>query len=299
LPYTGNMTRSWFPVVFACLAPLSQAIYGAGSLDAPGFDYVGMLSGSSAAVVGPNWVLTAKHVGGVEFLLNGVKYVAEQRYDNPDADIALLRFKETFAGWYSPYYGDPTGQTLHYVGFGLTASFRTESVCLEAYGASGAQYMYTGYHMATNTGGVKRMMTNTAGGLQTVDYGWGAGWIQKCIVADLDYTSDLAPAGSRVDTLGDGGATALEGGLLYGDSGSPAFLLVNGQWRIVGVNVAIDDANGPNPGGDDNYLDFGDVFYSTWVGEYREWMETTMNPVPEPANLGLGLAAALRKRRKK
>jgi len=296
------MGRGLVLLGLASLAPASNAVYGVGTLDASGFDYVGMLSGASAAVIAPNWVLTAKHVGGVEFWLNGRLYVAEQRFDNPEADISLLRFKETFSGWYSPYYDDPTGKTLAYVGYGLSASFRTKSVCLSAYGLGGAPYMYTGYHMEGNTGGVKRMATNVAGGIRTLDYGWGPGWIQKCIVADLDYTSDMAPAGSRVDTLGDGGATPSEGGVLYGDSGSPALLRVDGQWRVVGVNVDIEDSNGPNPGGNDNYLDFGDTFYSTWVGGYREWMETTMNPVPEPATLasvGLGLAMIFRVRRKK
>lgn len=268
-------------------------MYGVGSLDASGFDYVGMLGGASAAVIAPNWVLTAKHVGGTTFYLNGSQYVADARYDNPDADISLLHFTNSFSGWYSPYFGNPIGQTLTYVGYGLTAELRTS--------ANGSSYPYTGYHMLSGTGGVKRRVTNVAGAIDTVDYGWGAGWISTCIVADLDYSTDLAPTDSRVDTLGDGGAIAEEGGLLYGDSGSPTLLMVNGSWRVVGVNISIGDSNGPNPGGDDNYLDFGDTFYSTWVGGYQGWMNTTM-AVPEPGTIvlvGLGLAAVCRRRLKK
>lgn len=296
------MKKPWLIAGLACLSSSTFAIYGAGSLDATGFDYVGMLSGASAATIAANWVLTAKHVGGVDFYLNGVHYVADRRYDNPDADISLLHFNQSFSGWYSPFFNNPIGQQLTYVGFGLTAAFRTKPVCLSSYGPLGVSYINTGYHMLDATGGVKRMATNVAGGIRTLNYGWGPGWIQQCIVADLDYTTSFAPSASKVDTLGDGAATANEGGLLYGDSGSPALLKVDGQWRVVGVNVDIQDNNGPNPGGNDNFLDFGDTFYSTWVGGYKNWMETTMNPVPEPATvgiLGLGLLAACRRRLKK
>jgi hypothetical protein len=290
-----SMWRRAFILAVAAIAPSSFAMYGVGSLDATGFDWVGMISGASGEVISPHWVMTAKHVGGTSFTLNGATYTATQRFDHPTSDISLLYFSDvTFGGWYSPYYADPTGETLTYVGYGLTATARVES--------STELYPYTGYHMVSGSGGVKRLMTNTAGGLETVDYGWGSAWITTCIAADLDYTSELSPETSRVDTLGDGGATSEEGGLLYGDSGSPALLKVDGIWRVVGINVDIEDANGPNPGGDDNYLDFGDTMYSTWVGAYQGWMETTMSSVPEPASLSVlafGGVFLLLKRKKK
>jgi len=272
-----------------CITGSSFGIYGVGSLDASEFTYVGM----SGAVIGPNWVITAKHVGGMGFTLNRTYYVADARYDNPTADISLLHFTNTFSGWYSPYYGDPTGKVLTYVGYGLTAESRT---------AANSSYPNTGYHVLDGYDGIKRKMTNTAGGFDIVDYGWGPAWLTKSIVADLDYSTPDAPASSQVDTLGDGGATDYEGGIMFGDSGSSTLLFVDGQWRVVGVNIAIDDRNGPNPGGNDNYADFGDVFYSAWVGEYQNWVETTMNPVPEPATValvGFGLIAVCRRRLKK
>lgn len=282
------MKRSLAFCGLLCLAGSSFGIYGTGSLDASEFSYVGM----SGAVIGPNWVITAKHVGGMGFTLNGSYYAADARYDNPTADISLLHFAKAFAGWYSPYYGDPTGKVLTYVGYGLTAEART---------AANSANPNTGYHVLDGTGGVKRKMTNIAGGFDIVDYDWGPAWLTKSIVADLDYSTPDAPASSQVDTLGDGGATDNEGGIMFGDSGSSALLFVDGQWRVVGVNIAIDDRNGPNPGGNDNYSDFGDVFYSAWVGEYQNWIDTTM-AVPEPttiALLGLGIAAAVRRRRRK
>jgi hypothetical protein len=262
-------------------------MYGYGSLDATGFDDVGMLSGASCEVIAPNWVMTAKHVGGMTVTLDGVDYTADARYDNPDADMSLLHFTNTFSSYYAPYYGNVIGQTLTYVGYGLTADLRTSG-----------QYAYTGYDIDWSSGGVLRKMTNNAGRLTQEDDGYGDGW---CIEADLDSSYSQSPPGSQIDYLGDGPATANEGGLLFGDSGSPALIQIDGQWRTVGVNIDIEYTNGPDVGGWNDYCNFGDTFYSTSVGSYQNWMQTTMGVVPEPTTLVAlavgGLAFLARRRR--
>ena len=249
----------------------AHAIYGAGSLDATGFNDVGMLSGASCEVIAPNWVMTAKHVGGMTMTLDGVNYTADTRYDNPDADMSLLHFSNTFSSYYAPYFGSVVGQTLTYVGYGLSADLRTSG-----------PYAYTGYDIDWSSAGVLRMMTNTAGRVTQEDDGYGNGW---CIEADLDSGYAQSPPGSQIDYLGDGPATPNEGGLLFGDSGSPALVEIGGQWRTVGVNIDIEYTNGPDVGGWNDYCNFGDTFYSTSVGAYQNWIQTTMNPTPEPVSV--------------
>lgn len=287
-----TVASRWMVVGALCSAgAAAHAIYGVGDMSGASFTDVGMLSGASCEVIGSHWVMTAKHVGGMTIYLNGTTYTADARYDNPTGDMSLLHFTNTFSSYYAPYYGNIVGQTLTYVGFGLTATLR------------GPQdpYPFTGYNMVAGSGGVERMMTNTAGRIATIDYGWGPGWISTAIEADLDSSYPKSPPANKIDYLGDGGATQYEGGLLYGDSGSPALIQINGQWRTVGVNVDIEDTNGPDPAGQDPNLDFGDTMYSTWVGGYQTWMQTTMNPVPEPttiAGLTIGALALLTRRKR-
>lgn len=97
------------------------------------------------------------------------------------------------------------------------------------------------------------------------------------------------------------GAT-LEAGYAAGDSGSPAFILDNGVWKLAGI-AAI---NGTQGSSTNNNLQFGAVGGGMLVAPYTSWIQTQqlVSPVPEPqtwamllAGLGLvGLAAARAKR---
>ncbi|MBC8065295.1 MAG: PEP-CTERM sorting domain-containing protein [Chlorobia bacterium] len=232
--------------------------------------------------------MTAKHVGGLGFNLNGTDYTATQRIDHPTADISLLRFSNTFTKYSLPFFDDVMGQVLTFVGFGATASERT----------AGAN-AWTGYDYQGGFG-TRRAVTNRIEDQVVENVG---GHTSMALLADLDYYSGQTPLGSQDDFLGGGGATANEGGVIFGDSGGGSLLQVNGEWRIAGVNIWISDTHGPNPGGNSNYLDYGDVFAATSIHEYRDWIRTNApETVPEPATmaaLGLGVLALLKRRRSK
>lgn len=270
-------------IQFGALATGAHAIYGHNQLDASVFDWVG----NSGTVISPHFVVTAKHVGGTNFSLNGTNYTAVERFDHPTADIALLRFDAPFAKYSLPYFGDVLGQVVTFVGFGVSGIERTTG-----------DHAWTGYDMAG--GGTRAAVTNRIELIEfNVDVG---GSPTDVLVADLDYYDSRTPVANQVDTLGGGGSVENEGGIYIGDSGSAALLKVNGEWRSVGVNIGVDTVVGPNLAGSE-YSDYGDIFAATSLAAYQDWIlniAPEANPVPEPATLAaLGLGSLIIARRKR
>lgn len=90
-----------------------------------------------------------------------------------------------------------------------------------------------------------------------------------------------------------------EASLIGGDSGSAAFVNVNGQWQLAGVNTyEVFFAPGPNVSGQ-----YGTGGGGMVLSTYMPWIQSVvMAPVPEPESwllflIGLPLIAGLSKRR--
>jgi secreted trypsin-like serine protease len=84
-------------------------------------------------------------------------------------------------------------------------------------------------------------------------------------------------------TLGAG----IEAGYASGDSGSPAFVYVNGAYRIAGIGAFNGDP-ATIPG---NSIQFGAIGGGMVVAPYVEWInEQTALPVPEPESYAMMLA---------
>lgn len=245
----------------------SSAIYP--DVSAPDFEFVGIVGGgASGTAISPFNVITAKHVGGMSFQLQGFgTFTATSRVDHPNADLAILRFDSPLPGFYAPMFADEIGQQVVMVGFGDTGDLRDNG---------------TGYNSRSGFG-VRRKANQMVSHRQPVDLGGG---IENSV--SLWYDLD----GNGKDMFHDGGPIAGEGGINYGDSGGGWFREIGGAKFIVAVNSFIFDGNG---GG---YYDFGDGGGAVDLNNYKEWV--TENLVPEPASmavLALGVAAVVRRRR--
>lgn len=110
----------------------------------PLFTFVGQVGGGSATAIASRSVITAKHIGGTTFTLNGVNHFASARIDHPTFDISILNFASDLPGWHSLGNSSAIGATLTMVGYGGTGSVN----------AAG-----TGYDVVSG-GGIRRASTN-------------------------------------------------------------------------------------------------------------------------------------------
>lgn len=255
--------------VAALLAVACPAFSIYPDVPAPDYQFVGLVGGgASGTAITPYNVITAKHVGGMTFQLQGFEtFTAVSRAEHPNADLAILRFDTPLPGFYAPMFADEVGQQIVMVGFGDTGDLRDDG---------------TGYNSRSGFG-VRRKGNQMASHRQPVDLGGG---IENSV--SLWYDLD----GNGKDMFHDGGPIAGEAGLNYGDSGGGWFREIGGAKFIVAVNSFIFD------GGGGGYYDFGDGGGAVDLNAYKQWI--TENMVPEPATLtvmalGLGLIARRRK----
>src|SRR5687768_13567846 len=109
--------------------------------------FIGQVNGSTGVVIAPNWVITARHVGGGPFMLGGITYVPDQvviadgTAGSPNTDLALMHFATPFSSWSSPLYSEPIGQVTTLAGFGETGSIRPDG---------------TGFNVVTGSSGTLR-----------------------------------------------------------------------------------------------------------------------------------------------
>lgn len=106
--------------------------------------------------------------------------------------------------------------------------------------------------------------------------------------------------GTNTPANGTLGAT-VEAGMVQGDSGSAAFVQVNGQWQLAGINTfAVGFTADPLVAGE-----FGTGGGGIVLSSYQPWIESIVTtPVPEPETAamlltGLGLITSVAARRRR
>jgi hypothetical protein len=111
--------------LFAAAVSVALAPGTPGDVDTPDYRYVGRIRSASGVMVGPDLVLTAKHVGVDQVYLPGFGYFAPvgEAVAHPDSDLLLYRIDPR--GFTLPFVSVladpvPTGATVMLLGYGVS-----------------------------------------------------------------------------------------------------------------------------------------------------------------------------------
>ena len=232
------------------------------------FAYVGSLNGASGVLVGPDMVLTAKHVGSGTFVMPGYgsfTAVGGSAVSDPSSDLTLFRI-------------NTGGMTLPYTTIDVSAMSFGDTVTMVGWGASGSENtIMTGYDI--NIGAGTRRKANGVYEftefIQDVPSNYLAG---LSLIAPLRHNGQAALGG------GDSGGGWFKNGRLVGTS---AFIGTWGNWGTYAFSTSQTD-----------FFASGAISLSDNQLFLRNNGATV---VPEPASmvaLGLGVVVLLRRRRK-
>lgn len=268
---------------FGLLPLTSFAIFGNPSSVTVAFNYVGEIGsvdgggafsfGASAVAIDPHWILTARHVDGNAFRMDGTVYhaVSGQDFAADNTDLRLIKINVAMPAWATLAKFDALGMTAKLVGYGGSGT-----------GISGNAY---------NVGGVdgqRHAANNNLDAMEQVAFSADqTPW--NCYRYDLD------------DPNGTGnGYTTGEGGVWFGDSGGGWFVNGPSGVQLVAVSCAVFNPAFPD-GGHEN--EFGSFGYGTKIADSFDFIgQHVPGAVPEPATmagLGLGMLALLKARRRR
>lgn len=191
--------------ILACVAYAPKAsaliVEGMTSMPRPDQGWVGNFNGSSGVCIAPDWVISAKHVGGSVgswFILRDEAYQVVEARPHPTMDIAIYKVHRTFPGYHSLATTAALGDPCILGGFGLTAA--------AALPAGGYDW-----------GGSRKEM-------------WGANTIEM----------EGFLWGIRLDPPSDNAAVAYESCYALNDSGGGLFVVgADGSLQLAGIAVSV------------------------------------------------------------
>lgn len=257
----------------------------------PAFSSVGLIFADTAdtsyscsgTVINKNWVLTAGHcvdqAKAMSFYLpsetgwrfyEADSWVAHENYSDTKLfagwDIGLMHFETEFEVAPAQLYTGDTEwlNTSISVGFGFTGNGET---------------------------GMTDIDYQSRAGTNIIDDLWSEeGSYQQILWSDFDHPID--PSYNFFDYIGvdfDDLASVLEIMIAPGDSGGGVFIQQEGQVYLAGVHSFVGDAT------NDGIFGYGDVYGSTRVSSFNDWIneKITTHPVPESGGLLLTLVGFL------
>ena len=273
-----------------------------------GWQYLGAFGSFVGTAIGPNYFITAAHIGvqsssfvqtsiftgqpNVSYSIDSTAFSGVGYYDVPGTDLRLYRTVESFAQWAPLYNGTAElGQTVMVTGNG---------------GARAGE-VWLGPDLKGWTASVGNGTTR-----------WGTNTISSLTPNFVSPVGDLLVADFNALPSTD------EAMLTSGDSGGAVFINDGGTWKLAGVNYAVDGAFNTSP---TNVGAFSAALFDKggyWEGADPSWQFNPDLPadtpssfyasrisssaaaingitgVPEPGSalLVLALASCLRRRRR-
>lgn len=100
-------------------------VTGLDPMPTPDNGWVGNLAGSSAVPVGPDWILSARHVGaqvGTWFILRNEYYQVVELRPHPSMDLVLARVNRPLPGWHEIAENIALGDPVILGGHGVTGA---------------------------------------------------------------------------------------------------------------------------------------------------------------------------------
>ena len=280
-------TRAQAVILYGTSDPSANTTAPTGSLAGSGWQYEGTFGGFLGTAIGPNYFITAQHIGGNvsdTFTLNGVAYTTTAAYSDPGSDLRIWQVAGTFPTFAPLYSGVPgTEIGLSLVVFGRGTQ-RGSDVLVGADNHLGGWLWGAG-------DGVKRWGTN--------------------VVTNIVTDSNLHPY-LQVDFDASGGDN--EAHLSAGDSGGGVFVYnpTASEWQLAGVNYGVDGPFGRSPDGSNPFLAAmfdttglyendgaawvpvtgPSAFYSTEIAGRSGFIDNIVS-VPEPATWLVAVGTAL------
>ena len=245
-----------------------------GSLANSGWQWQGTWSGGLGTAIGPHHFVTAKHLGGAigdVFTLGTTPYFTLSSVDSVSSDLRIWEVLETLPSWAELYRSpDELGKPLVVMGFGVSRGpeVRVSDV------------------------------------LKGWEWGTGAGtlrWGENVVVGTNNYGPNIGPL---LKARFDAGANANEAHLASNDSGGGVFIQEGGQWKLAGINYAVDGNFNTSTNGNgfsaalfdvgglyvgwfghwtfiqDQAYDIPSAFYATRVSVHAAWIDSVLGNNP-------------------
>jgi hypothetical protein len=259
-------------ILFGTNDPSANTSAPTGALANSGWQYQGQFGSFLGTVIGSNYFLTAKHIGGSvgqTFVFNNVAYTTTAVFPDPSSDLQVWEVSGTFP-IHAPLYAGTAGSevSLNLVVFGRGTE-RGNSVLVGSDSHLGGWLWGAG-------DGVQRWGTNVVQSIQT----------------DPNY-------GKLLRSTFDNNVGSNEAHLSSGDSGGAVFIFnsTTNRWELAGINLAVDgpfslSSNGANPfnaamfdatglfveGGPGSWIAAPNpsAFYATEIAAHRRFIESVV-----------------------